>query len=348
MDAFFAYRPQGLQLSCSLDDIPIYCQEAKTVVSVHDEAGATIFSETLWADRGGVVRFCELGDLLERHMRTMGYAFCRFRLSTPSDTMELPVLHCSGMPLDEEPERWLRGNFLTSLAVRRVAPGASLPLSVWAEEGEPLALDYAATVQDGEGMVETVRFRTDDKAVARRTDVAAMSVSVPDIAARVAAAGRLLAFTVTCGRRSLTCAVCPDLEGMDTFFFRNEFHVWDWFCLPSVTVATTEAECGLGVVGGTAVAYDRKLSRTYETQTGPLSAGEAAWIHSLPCSPQVVRLHRGRLLPVIVTDTACEVSDSPDEPASVSFTWRYAACRMPVGMETPPGVFTSQFTTPFA
>lgn len=351
LDAFFAFKPDGVLLSSSIGEVPIYCRGECTEISVQDSHGVSLFGERMWADVNGCVVFYELASLVADFMRAQGLSFEVFSLRTPSDSVELPVLFSGCEALCGDVPVWLSENFLTGLSSRRVAPDAAIPLWLWAEQGESLSLSVEASVRMPSGMVDYCSFSVDSDAVAGERGVVQMSLSVEDVAARAAAlcgVCDLLGFSVRCGHRSLSCFVSEELRGMDVFYFRNRFNVWDLFCLPSVTLTKSEVDMSLGVVAGTARAYDRRVSRSYEVETGALSAQEAAWADEFLCSHEVVRLVDGAFLPVIVTECGCSVADRPQEPDKVSFSWRYASERPVQVLPLPAGVFSRQFNPVFS
>lgn len=351
LDAFFTNKPHGVLLSSAIGDIQVYCQGECTELSVVDSQGVTLFSERLWADVNGCVMFCELSSLVEEYMRGTCRAFETFSVRTHSDSMQLQVLYCERFAVCRDLTAWLSENFLTLLTSRRVAPDAVLPLYLYAEEGESLALIFAATVRLPSGETELCDFSVDLDSKAKERGVVQLSVSVADVAAKAVSqfeTGVCLGFTVHCGDRYMTCCISEELRGADVFYFRNQFNVWDLFSLPAVTVAKSEKDIALGVVDGTTRQYDRNVSKFYELETAALTFQEARWADSFTCSHEVVHLREGAVYPVIITECECPVSDHPKEPYRVEFTWRYASNRPVDVLELPTGIFTKQFNPVFS
>lgn len=353
MNASFIFenRPEGVQLSHSLGVIPIACQSDSVLLSVSDSLRNVLFSEKLWADKNMLVHFYELSSLIEQNLLSTGRAFDTFTLTTPSDSLSLSVLYCERMAVCDDPQAWLSENYLTSLPSRRVAPDSVLPLPLFAEAGESLALTVQATVSLPSGEESACSFSLFENLTATQTGVSQeLYISVADVAAKAAeiSSGAMLrTFSVSCGHRSLSCFVCPEMKDAGVFYFRNEFNVWDTLCFPALTTASSELELELASVAGSVQAYDRKGSRSFESETAQLSADEAEWADVFLFSNQIVHLFRGRFLPVIITECSCSVADNPEKPNTLSFTWRYTDERPLTMLSLPDGIFSQQFNIPF-
>ncbi len=83
-------------------------------------------------------------------------------------------------------------------------------------------------------------------------------------------------------------------------------------------------------------------------QSAALTSDEAEWIGQLFTSHEVYCMKDGNQLPVLITDSTCEMQDGDDKLNTVKFTWRFADNRPAVSFPSSPNIFTEHYTQPFS
>lgn len=163
--------------------------------------------------------------------------------------------------------------------------------------------------------------------------------------------------TVSVGQRSVTLYVDRSLDMMrDAFMFRNCFNVWDAAILPRTTKTKTDVERSTAVVNTVSQFYNQRTTQTFEVETGPITSDEAEWLDQLFTSYSVMRFEPNAcaedepylFVPVLITDSSCEVGDTDEKPNTVKFTWRFEDNRPIVRLSASPGIFTHEYTFPYS
>ena len=75
--------------------------------------------------------------------------------------------------------------------------------------------------------------------------------------------------------------------------------------------------------------YDRTIKKKYEVQTSALSSPVKDWVEQFLFSPLVKMFDPdadsiNEMTEVLITESACEISNSNTELGKVKFTWKYA------------------------
>lgn len=366
------YRPSGIVLSSQIGEVGIAVDGNAVDVTLTASTGQiTILSERYYA-YGGNVTLYDIGSLIEAEMQGSGQGYATFTLkvgngSAVHDSITLRVLYCDRYTLCTNTDVFLAENFLTTLQHRRIAPGDTLSLSFFANAGE----DITAHIN--------VRWRTADSpsvlrqhygtlngsnVKAQSTGIVQLNIIQPSLASTIASIYgeksydvEIVGFTVHVGQRSVTVYVDHSRDALrDTFLFRNCFNVWDSATLPAVTIAKTDVDRLTAVVNGKSSFYNQKVTKTYETEVGPLTSDECAWLDQLTTSHWVMRFVANPcedsdpvlFAPVLITDSTFEVSDTDEKPQTVKFTWRYADNRAMLATQCSPGIFRSPYNLPFS
>ncbi|MBD5176748.1 MAG: hypothetical protein HDT05_04950 [Bacteroidales bacterium] len=132
--------------------------------------------------------------------------------------------------------------------------------------------------------------------------------------------------------------------------------MWDFITLPLQTTPINVVGRSTAVVNCTSQFYDWSVEKTYEAEAGPLTSDEAERIDQLLNSYNVFRIEPAGtnpsdpyiLVPILITDSTCEVHNYEDNLNSVKFTWRYADNRPCVRLSASPGIFTSPYNIVFS
>lgn len=364
------YKPSGIILSSTLGDIAIAVDGDFVDVTLTATA-KTILSERYYA-YGGNVTLYDLAPLIEAEMRSSGQTFAQFTLRVFTDTTNnkadscvLHILYCDRLIIHADVPTFLSENFLTTLPMRRIAPNSSLSLFLFAQAGESLAytISFRAFVPEINGYIHGEKQYDTGKTASYLGDVQ-LNISLNDICdyigktytAAVQHPFELQSITITCGQRSITFFIDPELENFSSFYFRNCFNVWDVALFPAVTTAKTAVERSTAIINGYSQFYNQTNNKTYEVEVGPLTSDEAEWIDQLFTSYDVFRIEFDPtspddpylFAPILITDSTCEVKDTDDKLNSVKFTWRYADNRPYLRLSASPGIFTSPYNPVFS
>lgn len=359
------YKPQGRLLSSAVGEITVAVDGDFVDVTLTATGGIVILSERYYP-YGGYVTFYDLGSLIEAEMRMSGLSTADFTLRVFSDTVNnkadscvLHILYCDRFTVCTDIPAFLRENFLTTLSMRRVAPGSTLSLFFYAEQGESIAYNVAHSFRKAASdVIFQHTIIADSGKTAASSGVVQINISLSSVIADAAgfAAARpdnitLLSFTVRCGQRSVTCFVDNSLTDLESFYFRNCFNVWDSATLPVETTAKTDIERSIAIINGKSRFYNQSTAKNYEVEAGPLTSDEAGWIDQLFSSHDVFRIEPDPtnsydplvLAPILITDATCEIQDGDEKLNKVKFTWRYTDNRPIVRLSASPGIFTSPY-----
>ena len=239
------YKPPGRLLSSAVGELTVAVDGDFVDVTLTATGGIVILSERYYP-YGGYVTLYDLGSLIEAEMRSSGLSTADFTLRVFSDTQNnkadscvLHILYCDRFTVCTDIPAFLRENFLTTLSMRRVAPGSTLSLFFYAEQGESIAYNVAHSFRKGgSDSIFQHTFIVDSGKTATSSGVVQINISLSAVIADAAsfATARLgdimlLSFTVRCGQRSISCFVDYSLDDRETFFFRNCFNVFDFATL---------------------------------------------------------------------------------------------------------------------
>lgn len=359
------YKPQGIILSSAIGNIGVDVDGSHVDVTLTAPGGIAVLTERYYA-YGGRVTLYDIASLIETEMRTSGYSTADFTLSVFTDTANnkadscvFHVLYCDRFSVCTDVPNFLKENFLTTLSMRRLAPGSSISLFFYAEKGESVAYTVAHSFNkvDSDALYRH-EYTIDGGKTADSSGVVQLNISLNTIVADAAsfATARLgditlLSFTVRCGQRSISYFIDPILSDRNTFLFRNCFNVWDTATLPVVTTSKTDVERSTAIINGSSRFYNQSTAKTYEVEAGPLTSDEAKWIDQLFSSYDVFRIELNEadcydpliLTPVLITDCTCEVQDGDEKLNVVKFTWRFTDNRPIVRLTASPGIFTSPY-----
>lgn len=359
------YKPQGIILSSAVGEITVAVEGEYVDVTLTATGGIVILSERYYA-HGGYVTLYDLGSLIESEMNKSGQSCADFTLRVFTDSVNnkadfcvLHILYCDRFTVCTDIPAFLRENFLTTLSMRRVAPGSTLSLFFYAEQGESIAYNVAHSFRKaGSDAILQHTIIADSGKTAASSGVVQINISLSSVIADAAsfATARLgditlLSFTIRCGQRSISCFVDYSLDDRETFYFRNCFNVFDFVTLPVLTTAKTDVDRSLAVINGKSQFYNQSTAKTYEVEASRLTSDEAGWIDQLFSSYDVFRIEQDAtnpdeplvLAPVLITDCTCEIQDGDEKLNTVKFTWRHTDNRPIVRLSASPGIFTSPY-----
>lgn len=359
------YKPTGIIMSSSIGDIGITVDGDFVDVLLTGPCNAVLLSERYYA-YGRNVRLYDIASLIEDYMRSSGVSFEKFTLTAYTDTTgnkadswTMNVLYCDRYTLCTDLPTFLRENFLCALSTRRIATDTIVSLFYYAEKGESRKYTVSYTCRLKDGSFHRSYFYKDSTLTVNAPGIIQLNINYADIiddaAHEVASELRqdiqLVAFTLSCGQRSISFFIDPTLNDRNTLYFRNCFNVWDFVALPAITTAKTDVERTIATVNGVSQFYNQTATKTYEVNVGPLTSDEVEWIDQLFTSYEVFRIEPNPcdeydpllMAPILITDSTCETQDGDTELNYVKFTCRFADNRPIIRLSASPGIFTSPY-----
>lgn len=351
----------SLMFSSSLEDINISTDHDFLEVSVVNSENVVLFSETMWA-YNGVVNLVDVAAIIEDDFRNTLYSYRNFTVSASngeeSVSVTLDVLYCENVNLTvSDISAFTKNNFLTTLQTRRIPPVFDFNLSLFSEiPRRDFTVNVSYRVKGSEAvsyfnytLTAWLQWNKNYKiTLSSEVMINMIKTAVPAIANEDV---ELIAFNVTCDLRYAVFIIDRSLKNAPVFLFRNVFNSEDFVSFPAETKSVLDVNSSLAVLPGKSVLYDREVSKSFEVNTGPLSADEAEFLEQLVSSHQVFRLVPAGVLngsqqyvakEILVTDSDVSYSDD-DSVKSVKLTWRYADNRPPVLLDVPNRIFTDEF-----
>lgn len=346
-------KPTGPVLSGSLRSIEIETTAEYVRVFIGVPRYLNIYDNILYPVDGKVTLYSP-NSIIEAYMRTKEDSpLCNLQLwvieaeaSEIADSCTLQVLYCDRLTNYNDAASLSSSYFLTIRRTRRVPPNFTDRVSALVSAGNTSSIELYYTVRNkntGALFTGTILKKYEDPQT--YSDISFDISSAEILSKAVVQSGvpsanlRVATISVICGQRTISYYIDPSLKAENCFMFRNMFNVLERIYLPGITTTTTKIDQQTGEVDGVITSYDRVIARHYKVNTGALSAREACTIDSLLSSDKIQKvmpLLNGEEcgIPVLITDIKCEISDDPDEPSSVEFTWQYADIR-------PAELFTS-------
>lgn len=132
-----------------------------------------------------------------------------------------------------------------------------------------------------------------------------------------------------------------------TFEFANIFNVHERVDICGTITKKTEVERAEAISSGSALQYDRKITRSYEVETEALSEDDAKMVERLITSHSASVIIDGVKQPIIITDETCESSNDDGSLTTYKFTWQFADRRLRdwnAVMPVHEGIFTQEYT----
>lgn len=314
----------------------------------------------------GAVTVDNLRDVVELAIREAGTAMLEFALvATNGDeeaTVQFHALHFDRHIALAEPEdlqQMLKSHFLTVASARRIAPKSTVLLSWVVQPMEDMAYSaHCDYIADGVNGYCTLTLGYEN-AASSALDVVTVAVDCAKLEAMVASMlgkkVQLTAFTVTCGDRAATFFIATQMPQKACFYFRNAFNVPDLVAIPAETTAKTTVERSVAVLNERSQFYDSTCQHSFEVQSAALTHGECALAQQLFTADDA-RVLYGCLVDeadfdamqrILITDSTCEVSDFPEKPNSVKFTWRFDVRRIALPNPEQSGIFTEPYNYVF-
>lgn len=361
-------KPSDVILSSSLPDIKVSCEAEYVDVALLRDSRHEVIAERYYPADGLVTLLC-YSQIIEDDLLARGLSVGDYKLTVTAPGTEALVdvcwftaIYCTRRLHGGSTADFLAGNFLLSSSVRRIAPGADIDLPLFACDGEPdvRTLYYKASVK-GSGVALSGELSDSDFGTFQDTAFYSYHYSFDDIAKRIATQSSLRpgeivlhSLTVHVGARSCTFFIDHSLDPCSgCFFFRNDFNVLESIYLPMTSVRKVKTDLSIASVNESSVPYDRSTSVTVQVEAGPLSFSEREAVQSFLSSHQVyapISADDGsmELLPSIISEYTCDISDDSEKLNTVKFKWQLADDRPPLIRYGSGKIFSVQFNQVFA
>lgn len=138
--------------------------------------------------------------------------------------------------------------------------------------------------------------------------------------------GRLVAYTIVCGKRVMRYRVTSLPTAHYALLMRNNFGAWEPLYFQGMTESAPEYSRETAMVNGRLMLYNLEETDTLKCWTGPMRPAGVSLARDLARSREVVMLEDGEGTEAVVI-TAVEVkhSDEDNAIADMTFTWRRAS-----------------------
>lgn len=318
------------------DKIYILTSEAKSiaVITTEDEltvslaySGNTFFTTRLFAHMGKI-ELIGPGSIIEdyfiAHQMICGSITVKF-----GDVSEdLVFLYCENvMPEAFDPT----GILLLSSQTRRVHKGSKFTVAAL-PVGPSTPFVIKAVGYHGSGGIDSVQFEINRNIV----NTIFAEFTVQEIVSKATGhdesviisnpLGNVIYFSVEHGGRQMMCYITPTPAYL-TFRFQNIFNVPELLDLEGAMVTKSQISRQTARCSGDIVQYDRRIDRTYQFTSGPLTEDEVESLTQLVSSHYVQLFADDTYYDIIIDDHTCETSTENDSLAVVKFTWRFKDSR---------------------
>lgn len=320
---------------CRLSFLNVCADELSLSV---EAAGAEILINTYTPDPDGAVTVYDIDRLIEPLIDEFSIDVV-FRLNGQAHAVKVFACNAS---VSEPAQSFLPDFFLTPVMTERdTAIGRLEILSVYCSEEERMVITCTYLLDGGE--LET-------RAVDGPVVCGAVSVDVSP-ALFASSPGRLIAYTVTCGKRKARYRVLGNAPQADpVLVYRNCFHAWETIYLTGKKETAPAYSRSAAVIGGKLRNYDITETMTYKAMTGPLRPGVESAVYDLARSKEVYLQNDDGSVGEEVTITDCDIKHTNEDDTIPDFSITYRKTdRRNLGYDAlrPPRLFDKTFDETF-
>lgn len=306
------------------------------------------FSTTLYPF-DGIVELAELGKLIEEQFRIKNRIYDTISVSIDDISTSFTAIYCE---YDVSPEFDHASCFWTASATGIVHSDSAVSLSHWPDGSDLYLVKVVGIEPDGNIAMVERRF-------SRSSDAPWVSFSVSEIiqfalAESATPLAKVSYFAISHGDIQKVFYIVDDPAYL-LFRFRNIFNAPEYLDVVGTVKRKTVADRDIAVCSGIARHYNRRINRTYELSTGPLTIDQTRALEQLISSHQVQLCADTGDYDILVTDHDCTADNDDQSLLSMKFTFRFTGDRpllfdadMEVFLRSGSRIFSEQFTAEFA
>lgn len=312
----------------------------------------------------GVATFYNIREIIENQLEETGKSMAEINISAfGSAEIRMDKIYAVYLKhrFDGSFPAFLRRNFLSTRKSKRLTADASERITYIVADTESAALILRITYVTAAGEVRTGKVSVKDVVAPSNTavcesydvDYAGMnSLATSNFADY---GGKVLAVSIQLGERYYSIYF-PDFAPSMSLMFVNAFNAIETCQIDCQTTTKSKVDSSTAVGIEQTWQYDRRLEKTYETETSALSMPELRWFEQILNSGEValVDFSNKNEEPwadsprIIITDSTCEVSDSDAELQRIKFTWQFCDNNPELGIGYVPttpddGIFTDEY-----
>lgn len=329
---------------------------SKSKVSVQvtrdPDGDADMFFTTTLYSYEGHVELAEIGALIEQRFRTKNRIYDTIRISIDGESADFTAIYCE---YDLEADFDCKSAFLCaagSSVVHRTSTVwlAHIPAGSSQYRVQIVGHDTNGTIKAVEKIFTKSQYQNQVSfTVAEILDFAVKNTAheLDDPLADVSY------FAISYGPMQKVCYLVPHPQYI-TFGYRNIFNAYETVDVVGTVTRKTAYDSSEAVSAGVTCQYDRTVLRTYDVQTGSLTADQVRELEQLIGSHAVELRGSQESYPVIITDHTVEIDNDDETLASIKFTFRFAGRRprlvdddMGALMPHTGAIFSKQFTPEF-
>lgn len=342
-------------LTSRLDSIQARTDKSKVAVSVvRDPEGEmdTFFRTTLYAFNG-VVELSALGKLIEERFRANGRITDMISVVIDGVSLDFNAMYCT---FDLNSDFDYRNCFWTTSQTSIVHRDSAISMA----HMETGSRSYHVKVVGTDAAGRTVMAERD---FTRQSGSYWVSFAVNEIinfalhkteydpGVEMAHVGY---FSIGHGEIQKIFYLAEDPEYM-LFRYRNLFNVPEYVDVVGKLKRKTVVDRDTAICGGKSRHYNQVINRTFEVETGALTADQALTLEQMFCSYEVELCGTVDDYRILVTDHTCEVDNDDENLVTMKFSFRMEGDR-PMFLDSEmaslvPGhthIFTHEFTADFS
>lgn len=331
--------------------------------------GKTIFDKNISAPAiGGVAKFYNIRELVEAELEDTGKSMARVDIEGWDESgvsklrSEFYAVYLKHQFFGSF-QAYLQRNFLSTRKSKRLTVDAFERITYVVADGESADFILRISYVTNTGAVRTGTVKPDILGTVTSNSGKAVCAYYDfdyDIAEFYANGftdygGTVLALSIQLGERYYSIYFM-DFPHTMTLMFTNAFNSLETAQIIGQTTTKSKVDSSTAVGIERTWLYDRRLEKTYETETAALTTQELRWFD------QILNSHYIRLIDftngeenpyadgvdILITDSTCEVSDGDSELQRVKFTWQFANNDPDLGIGYVPttpddGIFTDEY-----
>ena len=318
--------------------------------------GHTVYSTRLYANGEGVCTFYELRSIVEQYMIAHNLSLASFEVMVAHEhggeqLEDKYIIFSRHKHVNNDTLDFLESHFLVnrpSYVMPRKSYG-SISFFATPEEYCTPFLDCVFE-RDGEIFNYRLNYTLYYHNVPYIYNISVSPMNIKRMADTAAGedCGKLLAFTIHAGRRSMTVYVVEE-EPTILFSFRNSYNARESMPVFGTSTLKTEISRKEAVSLNITSFYDKSVSRKWQVKTVPLSQEEARWYNDF-LESDCVTLNLSNdyaELRILISDITSEISDSAKDLVHIKFSWRFEDNSIWLDEDRFPQVFSAPYNDTF-